>query len=451
MSTPNTDIRPLGFTVTEDAQPMLSGVNLLALAQTVGTPLYVLDEATIRAMASVYLDTLSTHYPAASLPLYACKANMSLGLVKLMEQLGMGLDVVSGGELYTAVQAQFPMEKIFFNGNNKSREEVALALTHRIGRITVDNFYELALIHEVASEMGVVADVLLRVTPGIDCHTHDYIRTGHIDSKFGFDLSYLSQAIDTIQTEYAGTIRLRGLHAHVGSQIFETRPYEDLAEVLLNIYFNVRAHYELTLTDLNIGGGLGIAYTEHDDPPDVADVLRRVTQKIARYAEELGYPLPRLMVEPGRSMVATAGLTLYTLGSVKEVPGVRTYVAVDGGMGDNIRPALYQAKYTAVVANKLNQPNSQVITVAGKYCESGDVLIPQLAVPEVAPGDTLMVFGTGAYNYAMASNYNRVPRPPVVLVENGRVHTLVNRETYETVMQQDLIPSYLLGESASAR
>jgi diaminopimelate decarboxylase len=450
---PNVSLKPMTYTVTEENIPTVAGINLLELAQTYGTPLFVLDEATLRASAKAYRETLRDIYPGESLPLYACKANMNMGLVKLMEQEGMGLDVVSGGEIYTAVQAGFPMERVLFNGNNKSREEIELAVHHGIGRISADNFRDLELIHDVAAGKGKKVDILLRITPGIECHTHDYIKTGQADSKFGFDLSQLPQAMDLIIRKYAETVQLRGLHAHIGSQIFEVKPYEDLIEIMLNIYFNIRAQYDgLVLDDLDLGGGLGVMYTGQDDPPEVPVAIHRIVEKLNAYAKRLNYPLPRLLMEPGRSMVATAGITLYTVGSIKEVPGLRKFVAVDGGMGDNIRPALYQAQYTAIVGNKINAPVAETVNVVGKYCESGDILIRSLPTPQVETGDVIIVFGTGAYNYSMASNYNRFPRPAVVLLEHGRTHMLVQRETYDTIIQQDLIPSHLrkAPESASA-
>lgn len=442
---PNTSLRPITFQADEGATtPSVGGVSLSELVATHGTPLYVLDEATLRASAKAYVDTLKEAYPGESLPLYACKANMNLGLVKLMEQEGMGLDVVSGGEIYTAVQAGFPMHRVLFNGNNKSRDEIAMALNHGLGRISADNFRDLALIHEVATEQGKTANVLLRITPGIECHTHDYIKTGQADSKFGFDLSQLPAAIERIQTEYKDSINLKGLHAHIGSQIFETRPYADLVEIMMNIYYNIREQYNgLVFEDLDLGGGLGVMYSGSDDPPAVPEAIREIASKLSSYAKRLNYPIPRLLMEPGRSMSATAGMTLYTVGSTKEAPGIQKYVAVDGGMGDNIRPALYQAQYTAIIANKMNVPVEETVTIVGKYCESGDVLIKSLPVPHLEEGDIVAVFGTGAYNYAMSSNYNRFPRPATVLVENGNAHVIVQRETYDTIIQQDLIPVHL--------
>ena len=441
----NQSIKPKTYSVNNQGHVCLDGVDVTELAKMYGTPLYILDATTFRAMAQVYTESLAEFYAGDALALYASKANLSMGICKLAQSEGLGLDVVSGGELYTAVQAEFPLEKVFFNGNNKSISEIEMALHHEVGRITVDNPDELELVHQVAEKKGVKANVLLRVSPGIECHTHDYIKTGQLDSKFGFNLSDLVPVMDKITTTYQDTIVLKGLHAHIGSQIFETRPYEDLVETLLNIYYNIRENYDgMILSDINLGGGIGVAYTDTDDPLNVAKVIEKVTRRLEQYAESLEYPLPRLMIEPGRSMVANAGVTLYELGSTKVVPGVRKYVAVDGGMGDNIRPALYQAEYSALIANKADAPADETVTIAGKYCESGDILIQRLEVPETEPGDLLMVFGTGAYNYSMASNYNRVPRPAVVLIENGEPHLLVRRESYEHITALDVIPSCLL-------
>ena len=443
--TPNTLIKPTTYSVNEQGHACLGGVDVMELAQTYDTPLYVLDQATLTAMANVYTQTLKGSYSGDTLVIFAGKANLNMGICRLIDKLGLGLDVVSGGELYTALQAGFPMEKIFFNGNNKSLDEVTLAVHNDAGRITVDNFYELELIHQAAQQQNKVVNVLLRVTPGIDCHTHDYIRTGQTDTKFGFDLAYLSQAVERIRSEYRDTIRLRGLHAHIGSQIFEVQPYIDLARVLLNIYFNIRETYDgLVLDDLNLGGGMGIAYVGKDDPPSVDHAYRQVMQEVQRYAEKIDYPLPRVIIEPGRSLVATSGVTLYKLGSFKQVHGGRKYVTIDGGMGDNIRPSLYQAQYSAIIANKANQPPIEGVTIAGKYCESGDILLDNMPVPEIVPGDTLMVFGTGAYNYSMASNYNRMPRPAMVLVNDGQHDLLVRRETYDDLIQYDQMPESLL-------
>jgi diaminopimelate decarboxylase len=441
---PNTLLSPVTYQVNADKQAMIGGLEVSKLTRQYGTPLYILDETTIRLSAQAYKQSLDSFYSGENLPLYACKANMSMGLVKLLAQEGMGLDVVSGGELYTAIKAGFPMERVLFNGNNKTLAEITLAVESGVNRISVDNFHDLSLIHQVAQGRKKQVPVLLRITPGIECHTHDYIKTGQTNSKFGFDLSQLSMAIDHIQDAYRDTIVLKGLHAHIGSQIFEKKPFEDLIEIMMTIYYNIRESYDgLILEDIDLGGGIGVCYTSHDDPPQVADVLEVVTRKLSNCAKKIDYPLPRLLMEPGRSMIATAGTTAYTIGSTKSLPKYPTFVAVDGGMGDNIRPSLYQAEYSAVIANKVGLPVEESVTIVGKYCESGDVLIKNLPVPQLESGDILLVFATGAYNASMASNYNRFPRPATILVNNGEAHLLTQRETYETIIQQDVIPSHL--------
>jgi diaminopimelate decarboxylase len=452
--TPNQHVAPWTYTVNPHThRASVGGVDLLGLASTYGTPLYALDGAGIQAMAAAYQDTLTQHYPGEFKVLYASKANLCKGLAQRMHQLGLGLDVVSGGEIYTALQGKVPAENLFFNGNNKSAEELSMALLNHVGRITVDNLTELDLLAKTARSLGKKVRILMRITPGIDCHTHDYIRTGQVDSKFGLNLSDIEPAVSKITGEYADCITLTGLHAHIGSQIFELQPYLDLADTLLNWYCTLRDKFEgLILPDLNIGGGLGIAYTVKDDPLNVSTVLQHVCQHITAACQQRAYPLPRLLLEPGRSMVATSGITLYTLGSVKHVPEVRTYLAVDGGMGDNIRPSLYGATYTAQVLNHLDKEmdskatdnatppkaDTMPVRIAGKYCESGDILINELHVPTVTQaGDTLVVFGTGAYNYSMSSTYNRVPRPAMVWLQDGQVIPLVRRETYKDLVSLD--------------
>ncbi len=451
-TSPNTQIQPLSFAFDESTgQVSIGGVPLPELIKRHGTPLYIMDEETLRQMMQSYKSAFE-RYPAPVQVLFAAKANLTMGLCALIQQEGLGIDVVSGGEYYTALKSNFPTENLVFNGNNKTVDELELVIHHGIGLISVDNFHELTLIHQIAQQTGKRVDVVLRITPGIECHTHDYIKTGLLDSKFGFDLSRLSQVIDLITTDYNETIRLTGLHAHIGSQIFEIKPYVDLIEVMLNLFYNIREHYGLTLTHMNIGGGLGIAYQSQDDPPNVSDYANQVIDKLIDYAEKIDFPLPMLILEPGRSLVATAGTTLYRVGSTKVIPEInKTYVAVDGGMGDNIRPALYGAVYTALIANKYNEPHTRHVTLAGKYCESGDILIRDLLVPEsIAPGDLVLVFGTGAYNYTMSSNYNRVPRPAMVLVNDGQSQVLIQRETYDDIIARDLIPESFLTQKVSA-
>ncbi|MDX2085447.1 MAG: diaminopimelate decarboxylase [Candidatus Melainabacteria bacterium] len=437
-------VRPDTFSLDADGQTQVGGVPIAQLVERFQTPLYVLDAETIRHRARQYR-SIERYYGKPVQVVLAAKANLNLGLCKLMQQEGLGLDVVSAGELHTAIQAGFPMDRVLMNGNNKSADEMTMAIHYKVGRLVVDNLHELEQIHRICQQKNTSVDVLLRVVPGIECHTHEYIRTGQRDTKFGFDLAVLPEALAYLVTTAKDTIRLRGLQAHIGSQIFEQGAYDDLIEVLLNIFYNIRENYQgLTLDEMDIGGGLGVSYTELDDPPAIEGMMRRIAAKVTEYAARLEYPLPKLYLEPGRSLVATAGLTLYTVGGIKHVPDVRTFVSVDGGMGDNIRPSLYGAVYTAMVANKPTEPASQTVTVVGKYCESGDVLIQSFKAPaSLTSGDTLLVFGTGAYNYSMSSNYNRIPRPATVLVENGKAHLLVRRETLDDLIALDQIPETL--------
>lgn len=421
----------------------IAGVTLESIAQEAGTPCYILDQQTIETTTKNY-QTAFKSYPEAVHIHYACKANCSTGLIKLLDDLGLGFDVVSGGELFTAIQADVNLQKVLMNGNNKSPEELEMAVLSNIGLISVDNpNYELPIIHAVCKRINKKARILLRVTPGIDAHTHDYIKTGHIDSKFGINLPQLPETITQLQNEYAGTIDLCGLHAHIGSQIFDLDPYLDLVDVLFAEYDKIRTQFKLTLTHMDIGGGLGIFYTQADDPPETLKAGKAICEKIIATAKKLNYPIPQLILEPGRSLIARAGMTLYKVGAIKHIPELnKTYVAVNGGMGDNIRPALYGANYTAIIANKPNEAATKTVTIAGKYCESGDVLFPELQVPEsIETGDLLLVFCTGAYNYSMSSQYNRIPRPGTVMVNNGYATQLIKRETYHDIIRQDLIPT----------
>jgi diaminopimelate decarboxylase len=438
----NSTIAPMSYTI-KNKQIHLGGVALQTLIDTYGTPLYVMDAQTIRTAAQAYVNTLKTHYAGESLVAYACKANLNMGLATLFQQESMGLDVVSAGELYTAQQVAFPAEKIVFNGNNKSVVELRMALQYGVNRIIVDNVHELERLATVAREMNTVANILIRVAPGIECHTHEYIRTGQNDSKFGVPMVQLSAMIETIVSNYADCISLKGLHGHIGSQIFELKVYHDLIEIYLNIAYNVRKQYGITFEDLDLGGGLGIAYTQADEPQAIETLMELIANKVTAYAKQLDFPLPRLIVEPGRSMVARAGVTLYTVGGRKDVEGAQPFLSVDGGMGDNIRPALYQAEYSAVVATQLGQPIEDTVRIVGKYCESGDIVLRNFAAPNTQPGDVLLVFGTGAYNYTMSSNYNRIGRPAMVLVENGQHALLLEREELSYLTANDRIPAWL--------
>lgn len=421
----------------------IGGVSLKDLAQEFGTPLYIMDEALIRQNCRAYVDAFHQHYPAFEVA-YASKAFLCSAMVALIQQESMSLDVVSGGEIMTAVQAGFPMDKTYFHGNNKSVEEMQLALRSGVGRIVVDSVHELHLLNQVAGEMGVTPGIYLRLTPGVSAHTHHYISTGQLDSKFGIPIE-MGMAMEATRIALSlPHLELKGFHCHIGSQIFDLEGYRIATGVMLRFVADVKQETGYVTTELNLGGGLGVRYTEQDAPRHPGELVQLLTDSVKAGCADLGLALPKLVVEPGRSIVGEAGTTLYTIGTVKEIPGVRTYVSVDGGMGDNIRPALYQAEYDSVVANKLNSPAEQVVTVVGRYCESGDkLLIDARLANDLAPGDLLAVFTTGAYNYSMASHYNRFPKPAVVFVADGKADLVVRRETFAEMAAFDLVPERL--------
>jgi diaminopimelate decarboxylase len=415
----------------------IGGVSTLELAKQYGTPLYVYDTALIRERARGFKETFDSLGVKAEVA-YASKAFSCIAVFQLMKEEGLSLDVVSGGELYTALKAGFPPERIHFNGNNKSEEELMMAIENNIGCIVVDNFYELQLVNAISQSTERVTKVLLRVTPGIEAHTHDYILTGQEDSKFGFDLGN-GQARDAMKMamSYEG-IELLGLHCHIGSQIFETTGFILAAKKIIEKVAKWKSQYDYDPRVINLGGGFGIRYTKDDDPIPPAQYVKEMIGAVKQEVERYNLEMPEIWIEPGRSLVGDAGTSLYTLGSRKEVPNIRKYLAIDGGMSDNIRPALYKAKYEAVIANKADHPPEETVSIAGKCCESGDMLIWDLPLPQSEAGDTLAVFCTGAYGYSMANNYNRIPRPAVVFVENGEARLAVQRETYEDMISLDI-------------
>ncbi len=430
------------FMVNDLGHLVIGGCDVVELAKTYGTPLYILDEQLIRANCRQYADTLAELYPDFEV-IYASKAFLTKALCGLLHQEGLGLDVVSGGELYTALEAGFPPERIYFHGNNKSHEELTLALRHQVGHIMVDNLMELETLIQLAKETGTRPRVIFRLTPGVEAHTHAYDQTGQLDSKFGMDIQQ-GTALQAVKIALGcPQLQLEGFHAHIGSQIFEVAPYEATIEILGEFMAMVREKTGFLASTLDLGGGLGIKYNKNEMPMPIPEVMKRIAQKVRATMGALNYPLPRLILEPGRSIIGDAGTTLYTIGTIKEIPGIRKYVAVDGGMADNPRVALYQAVYEAVIANKMNAQLSETVTIAGKCCETGDILIRDLPVAPPEPGDLLAVLATGAYNYSMASNYNRLPRPAVVLVASGRAELIVARETYAQLVQNDLIPERL--------
>lgn len=423
--------------INEQGHLTIGGVDAVELAKTYGTPLFVYDTALIRKRAQGFIQTFEKNGVKAQVA-YASKAFACVAAYQLAEQENLSLDVVSGGELYTAIKAGFPAERIHFHGNNKSFEELTLAFDTKIGCIVVDNYYEIALLKELSESRKQAMNVLIRVTPGVEAHTHDFITTGQADSKFGFDLNN-GQADEAFnQLKDHPYLNVLGMHCHIGSQIFETDGFSLAADKLMGKMAEWKANYQFEAEVLNLGGGFGIRYTEEDKPLEphvyVEETIRTVKEKCA----ELNLSMPEIWIEPGRSLVGDAGTTLYTVGSSKTVPGVREYIAIDGGMSDNIRPALYDAKYEAVIANKANAAKDATYTVAGKLCESGDKLLIDAVLQQAEAGDILAMFCTGAYGYSMASNYNRVPRPAVVFVENGEHQLVIRRESYEHIVANDL-------------
>ncbi len=414
------------------------GADCVELAENYGTPLYVFDENLIRKTCREFKESIDRFYGGNGLVLYASKAFSCKEMYRIVQSEGLGCDVVSGGELYTALSAGFKAENIFFHGNNKTPLEIEYALKSGVGRIVADNMTELENIEKIAESLSVMANIVLRIKPGIDAHTHDYIRTGQIDSKFGFALEN-GEAFEAVAKcfEYKN-ICLKGFHCHIASQVCETKPFSEAAEVMLQFMAQVRERFGATLTELNLGGGFGVKYIESDGQIPFSEFMEKTAVTLTAKADELGLPVPKIFIEPGRSVVAPAGLTLYTVGNVKTIKDVRTYVSIDGGMGDNPRYALYQADYSVEIANKATEPKDFIATVAGKYCESGDLIQENATMQKPEAGDILAVLTTGAYCYSMASNYNRIPRAAVVMVKDGEPRVIVKRETFEDIVRNDI-------------
>ncbi len=424
--------------VNSDGHLTIGGCDTVELAKEYGTPLYVLDETTIRETCRAYVNSFKKYYDGNGMPMYASKALSCKEICKIVNEENIGLDVVSGGELYTALQAGFPMEKVHFHGNNKTAEELRFALESKVGKFVVDNLYELELLNSIAEEMGVVANISFRIKPGVDAHTHDFIMTGQIDSKFGFALE-TGEAFNAVKEAIKlDNVVLKELHCHIGSQIFDIDPFVTAAEIMIDFMGKIKNELGVVITELNLGGGFGIMYTKDDEPVPYENYMEKVSVAVKEKCAEHGLPVPYIYIEPGRSIVGEAGITLYTVGGKKEIPNIRTYVSVDGGMTDNIRYALYQSAYTVVNASKANVEPDEVVTVAGRCCESGDLIQEHTKVANVEVGDTLAVLSTGAYNYSMASNYNRVPKPAMVMVNNGKSRVIIKRETYADIVKNDL-------------
>lgn len=440
MDSTNQSLKPITTKINDAGNLEIGGCDLVKLAEKYGTPLYVLDEATIRKICRDYKDAFKG-YPKVNM-MYASKALCSSATSALIASEGFGFDVVSSGEIFTVYKSGANMSKVLFNGNNKSYDELSLAIELGVGRISVDNFFELSLLNEIAKSHKKIVNILLRITPGIECHTHEYIQTGHLDSKFGFDLTQIDDAVELIVNDYTN-LKLHGLHAHIGSQIFEKSIYGDEIEILVKEIARLDEKFGLKLDEINIGGGLGVKYVEADYPPSTYEIAEIVIKRLYECIEKYKIDAPALFIEPGRSIISTSGVTLYTLGSSKQVPKGKTYFAVDGGMADNARPSMYQAKYDAQIANKPDYELAQTVTVAGRFCESGDILIKNIKLPEIEEGDVLCVYNTGAYNYSMASNYNRVQKPAMVLVNNSQSDIIIKRESLEDLIAHDIIPDRL--------
>ncbi len=415
----------------------LGGCDAVELANTYGTPLYVYDEATIRARASGYRERLSAEYPNSEV-LYASKAYLAPWLLRLIRDLDLGLDVVSGGELEVARRVGFPMGRVYFHGNNKGRDELAAALAAGIGRVVVDSFHELDLLADLAAQAGVRQRILIRLSPGVEAHTHDYRKTGILDSKFGFPIVTGQAEEAVVRALGKPSLELLGFHAHIGSGIFDLEGYLEATAVGFDFAREMYARHGLVLQEYSPGGGWGIAYTADERPLPIADIMWQMARMTYESAERVGLDAPRLVIEPGRSIVGSAGVALYTVGAIKVVPGLRTFVSLDGGMADNIRPAIYGAKYEALFANRPNDPLAGPVTLAGKYCESGDILIRDIDLPAPRSGDIVAIPASGAYNLAMASNYNLAFRPAVVVVAHGQHRLVRRRETVDDLLATEL-------------
>jgi diaminopimelate decarboxylase len=440
---PNQSLLPLTASVNKNDFLEIGGCDVTTLVQQFGSPLYILDEESLRTACRQYRDSFKQYYKGESQVLYASKAWNCLAVCAVVGSEDLGIDVASGGELYTAMKSGADADKIYLHSNNKSRDELILAVESGC-TVVVDNWYELNTLVAIASEDNYSSyapyRIMLRLTPGIDCHTHDYIRTGQLDSKFGFDPNALDDLFAFVSKQKS--LNCVGVHAHIGSQIFERQPHKDLATLMVE-WLKKAATYGVNITELNVGGGLGIRYIESDDPPSIEEWVKPICSEVEKASQSANIPLPKLLCEPGRSLIGTACVTAYTIGASKEIPGIRKYIAVDGGMSDNPRPITYQSIYRAVVANKMSVPSTEKVTIAGKHCESGDILINDAQLPPTEPGDTLVVMGTGAYNYSMSSNYNRLPRPAAVLVANGEASLILQRESYQDLIRKDCLPERL--------
>jgi diaminopimelate decarboxylase len=427
-----------GTMKAQDNQLVIGGVSAKELIKEHGSPLYVFDEDLIREYCAdyrKYFKCVENNNRVA----FAGKAFLTIQMCKLLKEENMCLDVVSGGELYTANKAGFPLERVMFHGNNKTSDEIELGIKLGVGNFVVDNYYEMDALNKIAKKYNKIQNIYLRITPGIEAHTHDYIKTGQIDSKFGFAPvgTIIEDAIKkAISLE---NINLAGIHCHIGSQIFDLEPYEDAVEIMLELIRKTKEDLNYLIKEVDFGGGFGVYYTKEDEPRTTEEYCATIVNKVDEVCARTGQEKPILTIEPGRSIIANAGTTLYTIGSVKEIPNVRKYVSVDGGMTDNIRPALYNAGYECMLANKIEGNSEEIVTIAGKCCESGDILLENVKLPQVQSGDILAIMTTGAYGYSMSSNYNRIPKPAVVMVKDNQSRLICKKESYEDLLKNDIV------------
>ncbi|MDE5620367.1 MAG: diaminopimelate decarboxylase [Ruminococcus sp.] len=424
--------------VNEKGHLTIGGADTVELAEQYDTPLYVMDEQTVRSACRRFKNSIDKYYGGQGLVCYASKAFSCLEMCRIVASEGLGLDAVSIGELYTAVKAGFDVSKIGFHGNNKTNEELEFAVDNKVGHIIVDNISELLRLEEIAKYRNAKPDIMFRIKPGIDAHTHDFVKTGQIDSKFGFALE-TGEAFEAVKQAIAcENVNLMGLHCHIGSQIFDIDPFEEAAKVMLDFIAKIKNELNYEINGLNLGGGFGIKYLNEHDPAPLETYMERVSKVVKNTCSERGINQPYIFIEPGRSIAAPAGITLYTVGARKEIPNIRTYISIDGGMADSPRYILYKSEYEAIVANKANEERTEKVTIAGKCCESGDLIGENMPLQHAESGDIIAVYATGAYNYSMSSNYNRLQKPAVVFVNNGESRIAVKRETLDDIIRNDI-------------
>lgn len=425
------------YATVKDHILYIDNVSSMDLVKKYGTPLYVMSEGHIREQFNT-LKTKMIDKFENTLPLFASKSFSCIAIYKIAQEYGVGIDCVSAGEISIALKAGFDPKKIYFHGNNKLESEIEYAISHGVENFVIDNFYEIELIEKVAGQLNKKINATIRVVPGVAAGGHKYIQTAAADTKFGFsshDGTYL-KAIEQILN--SNCINFEGIHCHIGSQVFDITKYEQAMEKFVQFAYEIHDKFGVVITKLNAGGGYGIAYTKEDQPLDFEVITSRIMEIITEGFEAKGWQRPMVLIEPGRYVVGNAGITLYEIGSSKDIPGMKKYISVDGGMTDNLRVALYQAKYDAVIANKADMPKDEVVTVAGKNCESGDILIENIALASPQPKDILAVFSTGAYHYSMSNNYNQLPKPAVVFTYNGEDRLVVRRQTFDDLITYDV-------------